>query len=78
MNIKVLGSGCSKCKKLYDATNEAVKELSLEASVEKVEDIMEIMKYNVMATPALVVEDEVLISGQLPSIAKIKELLTGK
>ncbi|MCK5763565.1 MAG: TM0996/MTH895 family glutaredoxin-like protein, partial [Clostridiales bacterium] len=59
MIIKILGSGCSNCKKLYENTKEAVNELGIDATVEKVEDFKEIMAYGVMKTPALVVDDKI-------------------
>ncbi len=75
MKIKVLGTGCAKCNKLTQATQEAVAELQLNATVEKVEDIQAIMQYSVMRTPALVVNEKVVLSGELLSVAKLKELL---
>ncbi len=75
-SIKVLGTGCSKCKSLEKSTIQAVEELKLNAVVTKVEDIVEIMKYGVMSTPALVVDEKVLVYGKVPSISEIKELLT--
>ena len=76
MEIKVLGTGCAKCKSLEKVTRKAVDELSLDATVEKVEDIQKIMDYAVMRTPALVINEEVVLSGQLPKVAEIKEILT--
>ena len=74
--IKILGTGCAKCKSLEKITRKAVEELSLDASVEKVEDIQKIMEYAVMRTPALVIDEKVILSGQLPKINEMKELLT--
>lgn len=76
MEIKVLGSGCSRCKSLEKVTKQAVDELKLDAIVEKVEDIQKILEYAVMRTPALVINEEVIITGQVPSISDLKELLT--
>jgi len=76
MEIKVLGSGCAKCKSLEKVTRKAVDELNLDATVEKVEDIQKIMEYAVMRTPALVINEKVVMSGQLPKVAEIKEILT--
>lgn len=76
MDIKILGTGCPKCKALEKATLEAVKGSNIEASVSKVEDIVEIMKYGVMSTPALVVDGNVLIKGYVPSVAEIQKVLT--
>ena len=76
MEIKVLGTGCAKCKSLEKVTRKAVEELNLDATVEKVEDIQKIMEYAVMRTPALVIDEKVVLSGQLPKVAELKELLT--
>lgn len=76
MKIKVLGTGCTNCKKLEDNAKIVVKELGLDATIEKVEDIVEIMKYGVMKTPALVVDEKVVIKGRLASIDEIKEILS--
>ena len=75
MEIKVLGTGCAKCKSLEKVTRKAVEELNLNASVEKVEDIQKIMEYAVMRTPALVINEKVVLSGQLPKISQVKEIL---
>jgi small redox-active disulfide protein 2 len=75
MNIKILGSGCKNCKKLEEATNQAVKELGIEADIEKVEDFKKIMEYGVMQTPALVVDEDVKFSGRVPKVDDIKEYL---
>lgn len=75
MNIKVLGTGCAKCKSLEKLTRNAVEELKLDANVEKVEDIQQIMEYAVMRTPALVIDEKVVLSGQLPKITELKSLL---
>jgi len=73
--IQILGTGCPKCKKLFEATQQAVKEGAIEADVTKVEDINEIMKFGVMMTPALVVDGEVKVVGRVPRIDEIKSLL---
>ncbi|NLI92554.1 MAG: thioredoxin family protein [Peptococcaceae bacterium] len=75
MIIKILGTGCSNCKKLEANAREAVKELGIEAAVEKVEDIKAIMAYGVMKTPALVVDEQVKIMGRVPSVEDIKKYL---
>lgn len=75
MNIKILGTGCAKCKKLESNAKTAVKEMELKATVEKVEDLEDIMKYGVMKTPALVVDEEVKVMGKVPSVADIKKYL---
>jgi len=76
MEIKILGTGCAKCKALDKATREVVDELQLDATVTKVEDIMDIMTYNVMMTPALVVDGKVVVKGRVPTTNEIKQLLT--
>ena len=76
MNIKVLGSGCVNCRTLFKRTERAVKELNLNITVEKVEDIMKIMEYKVISTPALAINDEVVVSGRVPKVEEIKQLLT--
>jgi len=76
MKIKVLGTGCARCKSLEKVTRKAVEEMNLDASVEKVEDIQEIMEYAVMRTPALVIDEQVVLSGQVPKMDQIKDLLT--
>lgn len=76
MEIKILGTGCANCKNLEKSTREAVAELKLDASVVKVEDIVKIMGYGVMRTPALVVDEKVLIYGRVPSVKEIKEMLS--
>jgi len=76
MNIQILGTGCPKCKSLEKATREVVAQNNIDATVTKVEDIMEIMKFNIMTTPALVVDGKVIVKGRVPSLEELKELLT--
>jgi small redox-active disulfide protein 2 len=76
MEIKVLGTGCARCKSLEKITRKAVDELNLDARVEKVEDIQKIMEYAVLRTPALVINEKVVLSGQVPKVSALKELLT--
>jgi small redox-active disulfide protein 2 len=76
MEIKVLGTGCAKCKSLEKVTRQAIEELELDATVEKVEDIQKIMEYAVMRTPALVIDEKVVISGQLPKLAELKNVIS--
>lgn len=75
MEIKVLGTGCSKCKATYEMVNKVVNENNVNATVTKVEDIMEIMKYNVMNMPAIVIDGKVVLSGKTPGEKEIKNLL---
>ena len=76
MIIKILGPGCTNCKNLERATREALEQLGLDATVEKVQDYPTILGYGVMSTPGLVVDDKVLVSGRVPKPAEIKQLLT--
>ena len=73
--IKVLGKGCPKCKQTTALVEDVVKENGIDATVEKVEDIMDIMSYNIMSTPAVVIDEEVKIKGRVPSRAELLELL---
>lgn len=75
MNIKILGTGCSNCKRLEANTKNAIEELGLDATIEKVTDIKDIMKYGVMSTPALVVDEKVKVMGKVPSSEDIKKYL---
>ncbi len=78
MEIKVLGTGCSNCKTLEKRVERAVKESGIVANITKVEDIEKIMEYDVMSTPALVINEKVQIKGRVPSVDEIKELLNEK
>lgn len=71
-----MGTGCPKCKTLEKISREVVEQNGFEANITKVEDIMEIMKYNIMSTPALVVNEKVIIKGRVPSAEEIKEILS--
>lgn len=75
MEIKVLGTGCTKCKKLERLIREIVAEMGIEANIEKVEDIYKIMHYGVMRTPGLVIDEKVVLTGRLPKSSELKELL---
>ena len=75
MEIKILGTGCSKCKTTYTVIEKFIKENNITATLTKVEDIMEIMNYNILTTPAVVVDGEVKIKGYVPNEREIKELL---
>ena len=75
-NIKILGTGCPNCKRTTAIVEKAVEELGLtDIEIEKVEDIMKIIEYNVMSTPAIVIDNEIKIKGRVPSLNEIKELL---
>ena len=67
MEIKILGSGCAKCNRLEQLTREAVAELGIDASFEHVRDMAQILAYPVMTTPALVIDETVVVSGRIPS-----------
>ena len=75
MEIKVLGTGCTKCKTLEKVVKDVVEQNNIDATVVKVENIMEIMKYGVMTTPALVIDGVVMVKGRVPSANEIKNLL---
>jgi small redox-active disulfide protein 2 len=74
--IKVLGPGCENCKKLAYLTERAVSNLALEAQIEKVTDYAEIMKYPILSTPGLVINEKLVVSGRIPSEAEITIFLT--
>lgn len=76
MEIKILGTGCPKCKTLEKLTREVVEQNGYHATITKIEDIVDIMKYNIMATPALVVNEKVEIKGRVPSADEIKQVLS--
>ncbi len=76
MKVKVLGPGCAKCKTLYGEAAKAIASLGLEAELEKVEKLEEIMAYRIMATPALVIDGEVKSAGRLPSATEITTWLS--
>ncbi|MCE5332669.1 MAG: thioredoxin family protein [Bacteroidales bacterium] len=74
MEIKILGTGCPKCKALENATREAIAKNNIDATVTKVEDITEIMKLT-MTTPALVVDGKVVMKGRVPSQSELVQLI---
>jgi small redox-active disulfide protein 2 len=76
MEIKILGPGCQKCKTLEKITREAVSELGITADITKEEDIGNIMNYGIMHTPGLVINGKVVLSGRVPSLKEVKEILT--
>jgi small redox-active disulfide protein 2 len=73
--IKVLGSGCANCVNLEKAARQAIADLGLDATVEKVTDYPTILGYGVMSTPGLVVDEKVILSGRVPNVAQLRELL---
>ena len=76
MEIKILGTGCDKCEKIEANTRTAIKELGIEASIVKVEDLVQIMRYGVMSTPGFVIDDKVKSVGKVLKVAQIKKLLS--
>ena len=76
MLIQILGSGCAKCRQLFDNTTEAIKQTAVDAEIEKIEKINEIMKFGVPFTPAIVVDGVVKSYGKVLSVDEIKGLLT--
>ena len=77
MLIKILGSGCAKCNRLEQLTRDAVAQLGVEATFEHVKDMDKIMAYPIMTTPALVVDEQVLVSGRMPSKDELLGWLKG-
>jgi len=75
MEIKVLGTGCAKCKQLEKTVRTAVDEMGLDATVEKITELTDIMEYGLMSTPGLVVDGEVRLAGRLPKLAEVKSIL---
>jgi len=76
VNIKILGTGCPPCQKLEANVKQALSKLKMEATVEKVAEIQDIMSYGVMGTPALVVNEKVEVTGRIPSVEEIKTILS--
>lgn len=76
MEIKVLGTGCPKCKQLERLVVNSLAELDIAAAVSKVEDIMKIMEYGIMHTPGLVIDEKVVFSGRVPTSNELKQILT--
>lgn len=75
MEVKVLGPGCAKCKTTFQVIEKVIKENNLDVKLTKVDDIMEMMSYNIMTTPTVVVDGEVKMKGQVPSESDVKRLL---
>jgi small redox-active disulfide protein 2 len=78
MRIKILGSGCAKCNRLEQLTRDAVAELGMDATFEHVKDMEKIMAYPIMTTPALVVDEHVMVSGRIPSKDELRGWLKGR
>lgn len=75
-SIKILGTGCAKCKQMENIVRQVVSETGIAANVQKVEDIQEIMEYNVLSTPVLVIDEKVTIKGRVPTASEVKALLS--
>ena len=75
MEIKVLGPGCAKCKTTYNVIEKVIKENNLDVKLTKVYNIMEMMNYNILTTPAVVVDEVVKMKGQVPTESDVKQLL---
>ena len=78
MHVKILGPGCKNCHTLEERTREALAELGMEATVESVTDYAEIAAAGVMKTPGLVIDDELLLSGKVPKVKELRELLAAR
>ena len=76
MNIKILGPGCARCHQLEKTTREVVKELGIDASVEEVKDINKIVEYAILTTPGLVIDEELVCAGRVPTKAEVTQLIT--
>ncbi len=76
LEIKILGTGCPNCSKLESETKKAVQNLAIDAEFEKVTDFKKIMEYDVLSTPGLVINGEVVSSGRIPSQAELTSYLT--
>jgi len=72
--IKILGTGCPKCKQTTSVVTDAVNQHNIDASIEKVEDIMAILNYNVISTPAIVINEKVVLQGHVPSKAELDKI----
>jgi small redox-active disulfide protein 2 len=75
MNIKILGPGCTRCHQLEKTTREVVKELGIDATVEEVKDINKIVDYAVLTTPGLVINEELVCAGRVPTKAELTQLI---
>lgn len=75
MDVKILGTGCANCKKLYAVVEEALLQTGIQAELSKVEDVQAIMTYGVMSTPALVIDETVVSAGKVPRVAKVSSWL---
>lgn len=75
-SIKILGPGCTRCKATFEAVKKAVEQSGVQVDITKVEDLEGMMKYNILTTPVVVINEEIKISGRVPTVDEIKKLLT--
>lgn len=78
MEIKVLGSGCCRCKKTYDTVKQVIEEDKVNANLEYVTDIAKILDYCIMSMPAIVIDGKVVLNGQVPSASEVRQLLNNQ
>jgi len=78
MVIKILGTGCDKCDKAYDNAKKAIDELGQEVRLDKVEDLVTMMKYGILTTPGIVVDEKVLMTGRIPTVEDFKRIILEK
>jgi small redox-active disulfide protein 2 len=74
--IQILGPGCQKCQALYERTRQAASEMGIDCDIEKITDIDQMLSFGIMSTPALVVDGNVKVHGHVPTVARIKEMLS--
>ena len=75
MDIKILGSGCCRCKKTYDTVKQVVEEDKIDATIEYVTDIAKILEYDIMSMPAIIIDGKVVLNGQVPTAAQVRLIL---
>lgn len=75
ISIKILGPGCARCKSTLEVVKKAVEQTGVQADITKVEDLEGMMKYNILSTPVVVVNEQIKISGRVPTVEEIKKLL---
>jgi len=75
MNIKILGPGCARCHQLEKTTKEVVKELGVEATIEEIKDMMKIVQYPILTTPGLIINEELVCSGRVPTKAELTQFV---
>ncbi len=75
ISIKILGPGCARCKSTLEVVKKAVEQTGVKADITKVEDLEGMMKYNILSTPVVVVNEQIKISGKVPTVEEIKKLL---